>query len=67
VTYRHYCTRSLYLRANERERVMKKTRGREREQEWDSDPDTTDEEGTILIGRMRGRERMLVGGERDQV
>lgn len=34
VTYRHHCARSLVcLRENERERVTKKTRGRERGQE----------------------------------
>lgn len=72
MTYRHHCARSLVcLRENERERVTKKTRGRERgreRQERDSGvPGTTDEEGTILIGRMRGWERMLVGGEGDRV
>ncbi|KYM84127.1 hypothetical protein ALC53_05504 [Atta colombica] len=48
-------------KAREKERVQRVT-------ERNDKPDTTtDEERTILIGRMHGWERMLVGGERDRV
>lgn len=48
MTYRHHCARSLVcLRENERERVTKKTRGRESE-------DESDESG-IVESRHNGR------------
>jgi len=63
----------VFARTREREREgesyeenMRK-RARMRARERYSELGITDEESTILIGRMRGWERMLVGGERDRV
>ena len=64
------CVREL-AREQDETSDEEKAREKEREQrvtERNGKPDTTtDKERTILIGRMHGWERMLVGGERDRV